>query len=139
MQDRGGLAQVVHVVVGHARHLLECRLGGDLRREVVLDDQVEFVVDLAVQLVDLQSQEPRVDAELDDHRLDLVGDPVHHLAALDDRDHVAQGDDVFDLDSGEVGDGVVEFGLVSLECLQGLVGPFQQWPTSWSCRLLPPE
>ena len=54
--------------------------------QVVGDHQVEFVVDLAVELVELQPQQPGVDAEFDDHRLDLVGDAVDHLAALDDGD-----------------------------------------------------
>ncbi len=99
---------------------------GAAGRQIVRDDQVEFVVDLAVQLVELQPQQSGVDAEFDDHRLDLVGDAVDHLAALDDRDDVAQCDDVFHLDRGEVRDGVVEADLVALERLQGLVGAVEQ-------------
>ena len=95
-------------------------------RQVVGDDEVELVVDVAVELVELQPQQPGVDAELDDHRLDLVGDAVHHLAALDDGDDVAQRHDVLQLDAGEVGDGVVEADLVALERLQRLVGPVEQ-------------
>ena len=94
--------------------------------QVVGDDEVEFVVDLAVELVELQPQQPGVDAEFDDHRLDLVGDAVDHLAALDDGDDVAERDDVFDLDGGEVRDRVVEAHLVPLERLQGLVGPIEE-------------
>ena len=40
---------------------------------------------LAVQLVELQAHQPGVDAELDDRRLDLLGDAAHHLAALQHR------------------------------------------------------
>ena len=43
-----------------------------------------------------------------------------------DRDDVAQADDVFDLDRGEVRDGVVEAHLVALERLQGLVGAVEE-------------
>ena len=101
-------------------------LGRAPRRQVVGDHEVELVVDLAVQLVELQAQQPGVDAELDDHRLDLVADAVHHLAALHDGDDVAQRHDVLQLDAGEVGDGVVEAHLVALERLQRLVGPVEQ-------------
>ena len=66
--------------------------------QVVGDDEVELVVDVAVELVELQAEQPGVDAELDDHRLDLVGDAVHHLAALQHGDDVAQRDDVLDLE-----------------------------------------
>ena len=97
-----------------------------MRREVVGDHVVELVVDLAVGLVELQAEQPGVDTELDDHRLDLVGDAVHHLAALHDGDHVAHGDDVLDLERGQVAEGVVETELVALERLQRLVGAVEQ-------------
>ena len=97
---------------------------GDPR--VVGDHQLEFVVDLAVDLVELQAQQPGVDAELDDHRLDLVGDAVHHLAALHHGGDVADGDHVLELERGEVAERVVEAGLVALERLQRLVGAVEQ-------------
>ena len=53
---------------------------------------------------------------------------MHHLAALDDGDHVADGDDVLDLERGEVAERVVEAGLVTLERLQRLVGAVEQPP-----------
>ena len=123
---RGGGAGVEHLVVVEAGHL-GLRVGGRAPGgQVVGDHEVELVVDVAVDLVELQPQQAGVDAELDDHRLDLVGDAVDHLAALDDGDHVAQRDDVLQLDAGEVGDGVVEADLVALERLQRLVGPVEQ-------------
>ena len=126
VQRRCGAAQVEHLVVGEARHLGLGVDGRAPRRQVVGDDEVELVVDVAVQLVQLQAQQPGVDAELDDHRLDLVADPVHHLAALHDGDDVTEGHDVLQLDAGEVGDGVVEAHLVALQRLQRLVGPIEQ-------------
>ena len=107
-------------------------------RQVVGDDVVELVVDLVVGLVQLQSQQAGVDTELDDHRLDLVGDAVHHLAALDDGDHVADGDDVLDLERGEVAERVVEAGLVALERLQRLVGAIEQPADLLQLALVPP-
>ena len=103
------------------------RLGGrPVVGDVVLDDQLEFVVDLAVQLVELQPEQTGVDAEFDDHQLDLVGDAVHHLAALHHGGDVAQRRDVFHFDRGEARDRVVEAGLVALEGLQCLVGALEQ-------------
>ncbi len=81
-------AGVEHVVVLHPRHLRDRVFGVAVRREVVGDHQVDLVVDVGVDLVELQPQQTGVDAELDDHRLDLVGDAVHHLAALHDRDDI---------------------------------------------------
>ena len=90
-------AQVEHLVVGEGRHLRQ-RVGGQPPgRQVVGDHQLQLVVDLAVELVELQAQQAGVDAELDDHRLDLVGDAVDHLAALDDGGHVAQRGGVLEL------------------------------------------
>ena len=99
VQRRGRAAQVEHLVVAQARHL-GLRVGDRAPgRQVVGDDEIELVVDVAVQLVELQAQQPGVDAELDDHRLDLVADAVDHLAALHDGRHVAQRHDVLDLDA----------------------------------------
>ena len=78
----GGESQVEHLVVGELRHAGQ-RVGDRTSGgEVVGDDEVEFVVDFAVQLVDLHAQQAGVDAEFDDHGLDLVGDAVHHFATL---------------------------------------------------------
>ena len=79
-----------------------------------------------MQLVQLQPDEAALGAELDDVALDLFGDPPDHLAALQHRDHVAQGDEVLDLEGGERRDDVVEAELVALEGLQRLVGPVEQ-------------
>jgi len=97
---------------------------GDPR--VVGQHELELVVDLAVDLVDLQPQEPGVDAELDDHGLDLGGDAPHHLAALYHGSDVANGGHVFELERGEIGQGVVEAHLVALQRLQCLVGAVDQ-------------
>ena len=43
------------------------------------------------------------------------------LGALEQVDHVAQGDDVLDLEGGQVGRDLVQAGLVPLEGLEGLV------------------
>ena len=51
---------------------------------------------------------------------------MDHLTALDDGDDVAQRHDVLQLDAREVGDGVVEADLVTLERLQRLVGAVEQ-------------
>ena len=66
--------------------------------EVVLDDQAAVVLDAAHQLVELQADEPALDAELDDAELDLLGDAPHHLGALEHGDDVAHGDEVLHLD-----------------------------------------
>ena len=126
VQRAGGDAVVEHVVVVEARHLGLGLDHGAACRQVVGDHEVQLVVDVAIDLVELQSQQTGVDAQLDDHRLDLVGDAVDHLAALHDGDDVAQRHDVLQLDAGEVGDGVVEAHLVALEGLQRLVGPVEQ-------------
>ena len=95
-------------------------------RRVVGEHQLDLVVDLAVQLVELQAQQPGIDAELDDHRLELGGDAAHHVAALHHGGDVAHGDDVLDLERGEAAQRVVEPGLVPLERLQRLVGAIEQ-------------
>ena len=51
-----------------------------------------------MQLLELEADEPAVDAELDDVGLDLLGDAPHHLGALQQHDHVAEGDEVLDLE-----------------------------------------
>ena len=94
--------------------------------EVVLQDEAAVVLHVAQQLVELEADEPGVDPELDDVGLDLLGDAAHHLAALQHRDHVAHGHEVFDLEHGERGRAVVEPALVALERLQRLVGPVEQ-------------
>ena len=67
--------------------------------EVVLDDEAPVVLHAAHELLELQLHEAAVDAELDDVELDLLGDPAHHLGALEHGDDVAHGDEVFDLDA----------------------------------------
>ena len=93
---------------------------------VVGGHELDLVVDLAVHLVELQAQQPGVDAQFDDHRLELGGDAVHHVAALHHRGDVADGGDVLELVGGERAERVVEPGLVPLERLQRLVGAVEQ-------------
>ena len=93
-----------------------------MRGQVVGDHEIEFVVDLGVDLVELQPQQSSVDAEFDDHRLDLVGDAGDHLAALNDGDDIANRDDILHLERRQVADRIVEARLVALERLQRLVG-----------------
>ena len=56
-----------------------------------------------MQLLELEPDEPAVDAELDDVALDLLGDAPHHLGALQHDDDVADGDEVLDLERRERG------------------------------------
>ena len=60
-----------------------------------------FGLDAGDQLVELQREQPPVGAQLDDVARDLVGDPPHHLQALGDHGHVADGDQVLDLERGQ--------------------------------------
>ena len=76
------------------------QLFGDSR--IVGQHKFELVVDLTVDLVDLQAQQPGIDAELDDHRFDLGGDAAHHLAALHHGGDIADRGHVFELERGEV-------------------------------------
>ena len=90
--------------------------------EVVLDEQATIVFDAGHQFEQLQLHEAALDAELDDVELDLGRDAPHHLGALQHRDHVAQRDEVFDLERGQRRAHLVEAMAVALECLQRLVG-----------------
>lgn len=125
-EDTGGNAQVKHVVIGQLGHLAQDVFGNTSGRQVVDDDEVEFVVDLAVQLIELQAKQSRVESQLDDHCFDLVGDSVHHFTTLHDSDDVAQRGDIFYFDGGEISDRIVKFCLVTLECLQRLICSFEQ-------------
>ena len=95
--------------------------------EVVLDDQAAVVLDAAHELVELEADEPAVDAELDDVALDLLGDAPHHLGALQHGARRRAAVTRSSTSSGrERGRHVVEAVLVALERLQGLVGPVEQ-------------
>ena len=94
--------------------------------QVVPNHVPTLVLDAGEQLVELEASQPAVGAELDDVALDLLGDPADHLGPLEDGDHVAHRDQVLDLQSGEgVGDRV-EPVPVTLQGLQGLIGPADQ-------------
>ena len=94
--------------------------------EVVAHDEPALVLDAAQDLLELQADEPTVDAELDDVLVDLLGDARDHLGALQQHDHVAERDEVLDLERGQRARHLVEAALVALEGLQGLVGPVEQ-------------
>ena len=124
MEDGGHLLQVEQLVggqLGQALHdLFQLPVRG--ADEVVLGHQAAVVLDAAHELLELQQHEAALGAELDDVLLDLVGDAPHHLGPLEDRDGVAHGDEVLDLEGRQrAGDGV-EAVLVALQGLQGLVG-----------------
>ena len=126
VQRRRGSAQVEHLVVGQRRHLGERGARRPSVRHVVVDDEVELVLDVAVRLVELEAEQAGLDAELDDHRLDLLGDAQHHLAALQHGGDVAQRHGVLQLGRREAEHGVLEAHLVALERLQRLVRPVEQ-------------
>ena len=94
--------------------------------EVVLDHEAPVFLDAAHQLVELEAHEAAFGAELDDAELELLGDPPHHLGALEHVDDVAHGDEVFHLDGAQAGGDLVEPVLVALERLDGLVGAGEQ-------------
>ena len=104
--------------------LLE-RAGLAAGREVVADDQGAVGVDADHQLFELEREQPAVGAELDHVAVDLVGDAAHHLQPLHDRDRVAHGDQVFDLQRGQRAGDLVEPHLVALQRGQRLVGAGQ--------------
>ena len=102
----------MHVVAARSRRV----------DEVVLGHQAAVVLDAAHQLLELEQHEPAVGAELDDVPLDLLGDPPHHLGALQHGGDVADGHEVLDLERRQRAAHRVEAGLVPLEDLQRLVG-----------------
>ena len=126
MQRLGGDTQVEDLVVGQRSQLGQRGAHGATGRDVVGDDKVELVLDVAVQLVELETQEACFDSEFDDHRLDLLGDAQNHLAALQHRGDVAEGNGILQLRRRETEHGVLEADLVTLECLQCLVRPVEQ-------------
>ncbi len=73
-------------------------------------------------LRELEGEQAAVGAELDDIALDLQRDAQHHLATLRDHRDIAHGDEVVDLQGGEVGAHLVESHAVALERRDGLVG-----------------
>ncbi len=91
--------------------------------EVVAHHEAAVVADAAHELLELEPDQAAVVAQLDDVALDLGRDAGHHLVALEHGDHVAQGDEVLDLEGREGDRHLVEPGLVALEGLHGLVGP----------------
>ena len=117
MRVGGQLAQPADGVV-HPR-----RAGGPA---VVADDGPAVVLDTPHQLFELEQDEPAVDAELDDVALDLLGDATNHLGPLEHRDHVADGDEVLDLQRRQGAADCVQPVLVALQGLQGLIGPADQ-------------
>ena len=68
-------------------------------------------------------EQPAVGAQLDDVAGDLLRDAPDHLQALDDDRHVADRDQILDLERGERAGHLVEPELVALEGRQRLVGP----------------
>ena len=137
MQRGQGHAGIEHVVVLHSRHLGDRVVDVAVGWQVVGDDELDLVVDVGVDLVELEPQQAGVDAELDDHRFDLVGDSVHHLTTLHHRDHISHRDHVLDLDGRQVVDRVLEAGLVPLERLECLVGAVEQTPDLLELSLEP--
>ncbi len=67
-------------------------------RQIVAHDEFALGLDAGEQLVELQTEQPAVGAELDDVALDFTRDATHHLKALGHRGCVAHGDEVFDLE-----------------------------------------
>ena len=110
-------AERVHEVLDRARVAVG---------EVVAHDEAAVVFDAAELLVELQPHESTVDAELDDVARDLVGDAHDHLGALQDRQHVAQRHEVFDLERRQRTRHGVEPGLVPLDRLLCLVRAVEQ-------------
>ena len=95
--DRLEVEQVLGAEVGERLEgLVDVPVG--VLVEVVLDDEAPVVLDAAHELLELEPHEAALDAELDDAELDLLGDPAHHLGALQHGDDVADGDEVLDLD-----------------------------------------
>ena len=90
--------------------------------EVVLADEAQVGEHAAGELLELQLDEPAVEAELDDVALDLLGDPAHHLRALQHGDDVADRHEVLDLERRQRAGDAVEARLVAAEDLQRLVG-----------------
>ena len=107
---------------GHGLFDLPLRLG----IEVVEDHEAAVVVYAPHQLLELELDQPPVDAELHDVAGDLVGDAPDHLGALQDVDDVTDGDEVLDLEGGERSRDAVEPLPIALERLQRLVGPGQE-------------
>ena len=106
------------------QRLLDGQVGlGD--GQVVADDELAVVAEAAGELLELEREQPAVDAELDDVAGDLVADPAHHLEALEHAGDVAHGDEVLDLERRQRAGDLVEAGLVALEGLQRLVGAGQ--------------
>ena len=71
------------------------------RLEVVLGNQAPVVFHSADELVELEHHEATVGTELHHVALDLLGDPAHHLGALQHGGDVADGDEVFHLECGQ--------------------------------------
>ena len=108
-------------------------------QQVVAQHQAPVVVGPAHQLLQLEADEPPVGAQLDDRHLDLVRDAPHHLGALQQADHVADGDEVLDLQGRQLGGRGVEALAVLLERLQGLIGAGEEQPRGQERALLVAE
>ena len=90
--------------------------------EVVANDELALGIDAGDQLLELEVEQAALDSELEHVRVDLAGDPSHHLEPLGHGGDVAHGDEVLDLQGGQgVGD-LVEAVAVALERGDGLVG-----------------
>ncbi len=104
---------------------------GPLRRRlrhVVPDDQLPLLLDPDRQLVQLQRQQSPVRAQFDHVLGDLGRDPADHFQPLRDRRHVADRDQVLDLQRRQRARDLVEAQLVPLQRGQRLVRPRQDRP-----------
>ena len=100
--DRLEVEQVLGAEVGEGlERLVDVPVG--VLVEVVLDHEAPVFLDAAHQLVELEADEAAFGAELDDAELELLGDPPHHLGALQHVDDVAHGDEVLHLDGAQPG------------------------------------
>ena len=77
----------------------------------------------ADEFLELHRDESAIGAEFHGIPIDFVADAPDHLETLQHSGHIADRDEVLDLQSGEGAGHLVEAGLVPLQGLQPLVGP----------------